>query len=106
MNTNNEEAANKLIKTIGGFAFRSTTLDGRLAKTYICVFENGIVGVKRLVLTDTPISDWKLLGTKFGKHLYANTISFKYSSFYFMNKTVTEILMQHHFENPNHEQYE
>lgn len=87
--------AQKKHKAISCFSIKSTTTSGHLCKMIVWVFDDGIVKINRLVLSEeNEIDQHVKLYSKFGKNLFVQAFAFKYPTLNSMHRHVTKILKE------------
>jgi len=73
----------EIIKTkcIRSYSFKTKTVGGYLAKTYVSIYADGVTTVCQLILCkETLIPTYTKECTKFGQSLFTKAIAFKYDS--------------------------
>lgn len=81
-------------KCIGKFSIKTITTDNNLCKTIVWVFDNGIIKINILILSDEKhIFQHKKIYTKFGKSLFVKAVGFKYPTLTNIHYNVSKILV-------------
>lgn len=91
-----------LSKIIGISQFKSVTIDGDLAKYYVVTYNDGIIVVRKFVLSSKEnVLDFKVITKRFGKTLYCQDVAYKYGSLYTIHQIVSKALIENKIPREN-----
>jgi len=78
---------------IDGFSFKSQTIEGNLAKTYVWTYDNNTILIYRISLTKTKHEGFRVLREYKGMYLIEEAMAFKMDSFFNIANEVSKQIM-------------
>jgi len=79
---------------IDGFSFKSQTIEGNLAKTYVWTYDNNTILIYRISLTKTKHEGFRVLREYKGMYLIEEAMAFKMDSFFNIANEVDLLLTE------------
>lgn len=85
----------KKLVVIGKFVKKNKTVNGEQAKTISLLWDNGVIMIDRLLLSNDEVKEgYTLIGRKFGKGLFHTNISFKFSTLVSILQSAADIIKE------------